>query len=34
MKAYVYKILNTVNGKYYVGSTIHLQKRIARHSLV
>ena len=31
MKAYVYKILNTVNGKYYVGSTIHLQKRIARH---
>lgn len=31
MKAYVYKIINKETEKYYVGSTIHLKQRIARH---
>lgn len=31
MKAYVYKIINKETEKYYVGSTINLKQRIARH---
>ena len=31
MKRYIYKIINKVNGKFYIGSTIEPQKREKRH---
>lgn len=31
MKGYIYKIINKENGKFYIGSTINLEKRKKRH---
>lgn len=31
MKCFIYKIVNKINGKFYIGSTINLEKRKNRH---